>query len=230
MDTKKFGAFLKELRKEQGYTQNQLAEKLSVSNKSVSRWERGINMPDMDILIELSDLYKVSIRELLSGERISNFQEEIKSQEEDLLNKISHYNKSKETNFKIHCLIALILGILSVASTYFLGYHLIEQVTKGYFLIIMELSCYILLLICLCIKRILSRFDMLLELNILSLTFFINNILFYLLFFPKGIYSNQGLLLGYLMILLLSVGAVFVITVIKILIHILRTAVNNMKK
>ena len=71
MDQRKIGSFLKELRKEKGLTQEQLAEKMNVSGRTVSRWETGSNMPDLDILIELSDLYDVDIRELLDGERKS---------------------------------------------------------------------------------------------------------------------------------------------------------------
>lgn len=69
MDSKKFGAFLKTLRAEKGFTQEQLAEKYGVSNRAVSRWETGSNLPDLDILIRLSDDYGVTLRELLDGER-----------------------------------------------------------------------------------------------------------------------------------------------------------------
>ncbi len=69
MNQKKFGTFLKELRKEKGLTQEQLSEYLGVSNRSVSRWETGTNMPDIDLVIELADYFDVSIEELLEGER-----------------------------------------------------------------------------------------------------------------------------------------------------------------
>ena len=71
MDLKKTGSLLKELRKEKGMTQEQLAEYLNVSGRTISRWETGSNMPDLDILIELSDYYDIDIRELLDGERKS---------------------------------------------------------------------------------------------------------------------------------------------------------------
>lgn len=67
----KTGAFLKELRKQTGLTQEQLAEKFSVSNRTVSRWENGNNLPDLDILIALADYYEVDLRALLDGERKS---------------------------------------------------------------------------------------------------------------------------------------------------------------
>ncbi|MGN0587158.1 MAG: helix-turn-helix domain-containing protein, partial [Oscillospiraceae bacterium] len=63
------GSFLKELRKDKGITQEQLAELTGVSNRSVSRWETGTNLPDLDILIQLADYYNVELREILDGER-----------------------------------------------------------------------------------------------------------------------------------------------------------------
>ena len=72
MDLVKIGAFLKELRKEKNITQEELADKMGVSRRTVSRWETGSNMPDMDILIDISDFYEVDLREILDGERRSS--------------------------------------------------------------------------------------------------------------------------------------------------------------
>ena len=71
MNMIKTGKFLQELRKEKELTQEQLGEQLGVARRTVSRWETGNNMPDLDILVELSDLYSVDLREILSGERKS---------------------------------------------------------------------------------------------------------------------------------------------------------------
>ena len=79
MDQMKIGKFLQTLRKEKGLTQEQLAEQIGVSRRTVSRWETGSNVPDLDILIELSDYYSVDLREILSGERKSEqMNEELK--------------------------------------------------------------------------------------------------------------------------------------------------------
>lgn len=69
MDQKKTGQFLKTLRKEKNITQEVLAEKLNVSGRTVSRWETGSNMPDISLLVELSEFYQVSIAEIIDGER-----------------------------------------------------------------------------------------------------------------------------------------------------------------
>ena len=69
MDQVKTGAFLKELRKQKGLTQEQVAEMVHVSNRTVSRWENGYNLPDLDVLMELADYYAVDLRSILDGER-----------------------------------------------------------------------------------------------------------------------------------------------------------------
>ena len=71
MNQIKIGEFLKELRKEKGLTQEQFAEQFNVSRRSVSRWETGNNMPDLDTLVEMADYYEIDLRELLDGERKS---------------------------------------------------------------------------------------------------------------------------------------------------------------
>ena len=82
------GEFLKHLRKSKGMTQEQLAEYFSVSPKTVSRWETGRNMPDLDILIELADFYNVDIREIIDGERKS---ENMDNETKDTLKKVAEY-------------------------------------------------------------------------------------------------------------------------------------------
>ena len=71
MNTAKIGAFLASLRKEKGLTQEQLGEKMGVSNKTVSRWETGNYLPPVEMLQQLSSFYGITINEILSGERLS---------------------------------------------------------------------------------------------------------------------------------------------------------------
>ena len=81
MDVKKTGAFLAALRHEQNLTQEQLGEKLGVTNKTVSRWENGNYLPPVEMLQFLSELYQVSINELLCGERLSEQEYKEKAEE-----------------------------------------------------------------------------------------------------------------------------------------------------
>ncbi|MBO5113453.1 MAG: helix-turn-helix transcriptional regulator [Lachnospiraceae bacterium] len=96
MDQQKIGQFLRECRKEKGITQEQLAEMLGVTNRSVSRWENGSNLPDLDILIEMADYYDVELRELLDGERKS---EKMNKELEETVLKVAEY--SNEDKIKL---------------------------------------------------------------------------------------------------------------------------------
>lgn len=70
MNQEKIGKFIAELRKEKNMTQEQLAERLGVSNKSISRWENGVTMPDYSLLNDICGLLDININELMSGEKI----------------------------------------------------------------------------------------------------------------------------------------------------------------
>jgi transcriptional regulator with XRE-family HTH domain len=70
MDKEKFGKFVAGIRKEKGMTQKDLSEKLHVSDKAVSKWERGLSFPDISILEPLSEAMDVSVLEMLRGERM----------------------------------------------------------------------------------------------------------------------------------------------------------------
>ena len=79
MDQQKIGEFLKTLRKENNLTQEELADKLNVSRRTVSRWETGSNLPDLGILVELADFYDFDMREIFNGERKNeNMEKELK--------------------------------------------------------------------------------------------------------------------------------------------------------
>ena len=70
MDQIKIGKFIQEQRKAQGMTQASLAEKLNITDRAVSKWETGKSMPDTSLMLELCDLLKINVNELLSGERL----------------------------------------------------------------------------------------------------------------------------------------------------------------
>lgn len=70
IDKEKFGTFLVQLRKEKSMTQKELAEQLYVSDKAVSKWERGLSLPDISLLQPMAEMLGVSVTELLSGRTI----------------------------------------------------------------------------------------------------------------------------------------------------------------
>ena len=122
MDQQKIGLFLKELRKEKGLTQGQLAEMLNISNRSVSRWETGSTLPDISILMELAEFYDIDIKEILNGERKSgNMNEE----EKELMDQVVNYTSmdkeeilAKTRKYSITAAICLFAGIMLEAFDY----------------------------------------------------------------------------------------------------------------
>lgn len=93
MDMKKIGGFLRRLRKEKGLTQEQLAESLFVSGRTVSRWETGTNMPDLSILILLAEFYDVEIKEILDGERRKGT---VEKEMKETLSKVADYSRMEK--------------------------------------------------------------------------------------------------------------------------------------
>lgn len=107
MDQKKVGLFLKELRKEKNITQEMLAEKLNVSNRTVSRWETGSNMPDISLLVELSEFYHVSIPEIVDGERKN---EKMDQETRDTAVKMAEYSKNEVKIEKKKIITSFLMG------------------------------------------------------------------------------------------------------------------------
>ena len=111
MDQKKIGLFLKELRKEKQLTQEQLAERFGVTNRSVSRWETGSNMPDLSILVELADFYDVDIRDIIDGERKG---EDMNKEEKERLQLVADYAETEKNTLLIRLRIFSIVGLISL--------------------------------------------------------------------------------------------------------------------
>lgn len=86
MEKEKTGQLIAELRKEKGLTQKQLADALNVTDKAVSKWERGLSFPDISMLEPLSDLLGVTIMEILAGERSGGNESMSKEEVQDLIN------------------------------------------------------------------------------------------------------------------------------------------------
>ena len=104
MNQHKIGEFLRELRKQKGLTQERFAEIVKVSNRTVSRWENGNNLPDLDILIEISDYYEIDLRELLNGERKGEKMN--KEAEETALKAVEYTNDETERHTRrVHWLL-----------------------------------------------------------------------------------------------------------------------------
>lgn len=95
MDQIKIGKFIADERKRKGYTQKQLSEKLEISDKTISKWERGNGFPEVSLLLPLCDELEITVNELLSGERVSeeNYQ---KKAEENMVNLVKETQENKK--------------------------------------------------------------------------------------------------------------------------------------
>ncbi len=111
MNQEKIGKFIAEIRKEKKLTQQELAEKLGVTDKSVGNWENGRNMPDLSLFKPLCDILGITINELLSGEKIKKekYQEKF---EENIINTIDYSTKKINLVKNNLGIILIVIGIL----------------------------------------------------------------------------------------------------------------------
>ena len=122
MDQIKIGKFIKETRKNQKLTQSDLAEKLNVSDRAISKWENGQCMPDVSIMLDLCNELKINVNELLSGKKMS-IEDKNKEQEQLLLNivkEVEEKNKIIWTSMWVILIISMIALFISIFLTAFL--------------------------------------------------------------------------------------------------------------
>lgn len=120
MDKEKTGQLITELRKEKGLTQKQLADALNVTDKAVSKWERGLSFPDISMLEPISELLGVSIMEILAGERKTGDDTLTREEAQDLIQasvelsdeEIRH--KKERSRFIILLLIVVTMLLISI--------------------------------------------------------------------------------------------------------------------
>lgn len=149
MDQEKIGRFITALRKEKNLTQQELGEKLGVTNKTVSRWENGVYVPDIEMIQLLGKQFDVSVNEIIAGERISeeHFKEKA---EENLISTIKSASnftlKEKIVFFKRKWIkehsFSIILSVITVIAFLTIGF----MESRGWICsvgVIVGLLCYI---------------------------------------------------------------------------------------
>lgn len=95
MDQIKIGKFIADERKRKGYTQKQLSEKLEISDKTISKWERGNGFPEVSLLLPLCNELEITVNELLSGERVTE-EDYRKKAEKNMVNLVKEAQESKK--------------------------------------------------------------------------------------------------------------------------------------
>ena len=116
MDIAKIGRYIAEKRKRARLTQRQLADKLGKSDKSVSKWERGICLPDVSVYMELCEILEISVNEFLAGEDIS--EDSVREKSDETLLQVSKEGKNKQKFLRriIVALCIILTGLITVIS------------------------------------------------------------------------------------------------------------------
>lgn len=216
MDTVKFGSFLKELRKEHGLTQEQLADKMNVSNRSVSRWETGANVPDLDVLINLSEFYQVDLKDLLMGERKTDDSSDDTVQ---FAQEIAQYQSTYEAKLmRIH-FFSIVSEIIVMLGLFYLSVVLFSNTVGG---IIIPVLIIVALLIYSLIMPGLQKLDSALSywqtLNGGFLATIISNIVILIMLFYEGEYHNYGIAMFLFSLIIIAIifAAAIIATVLLI--------------
>ena len=144
MNQIKIGKFIAECRKKANLTQVQMADKLGITDKAVSKWERGITMPDTSIMLQLCDILCISVNELLSGEKIDmeNNSQKNKQLLLDMAKELENKNKTVWSSMWMILIVSTIALLGGIAVSIFL-------VPKGIWtLVIILVSCILFLVPC----------------------------------------------------------------------------------
>jgi transcriptional regulator with XRE-family HTH domain/DNA-directed RNA polymerase subunit RPC12/RpoP len=107
MDQVKIGRFIAAKRKEQNLTQAQLAEKLSITDRAISKWENGRSLPDSSVMLTLCEILQITVNDLLSGEVVT-----MENYTKELENKLMEMVKQKEQNDKMLLRMEILIGII----------------------------------------------------------------------------------------------------------------------
>lgn len=192
MDNLKFGRFIKELRKEKNITQKELAEKIGLTDKAISKWERGLSFPDITILSSLAEVFDVDVSEILNGERGKEkvSKEDIEKKIEEEVQKVTLKKEKRERRIKIFkrtvgiisCILFVFSFILQLGYLFVLKPRDYEYVSDILFYIVNEIIIITLGLIFLTLVNIkknfiknINTYVFLAILTIINLAFMINN-------------------------------------------------------
>ncbi len=186
----RFGAFLKQLRKEKGLTQEQLAEQLHTSGRTVSRWENGNNLPDLDTLLLLADLYEVDVRELIEGTRFA-VQEEPPNP--NTVENLVEYASYTEQQLLRKILTVVFCGMAAWGISLLPVFHSVQDFVGGGIVLVLSLGCMVLYgLGVFAIKTNRTAAGCLHALTGAFVTSSISNLCVFFLYFGSGSYWRSG--------------------------------------
>jgi len=135
MDQVKIGRFIANCRKEKGLTQMQLAEKLNITDRAVSKWETGRAMPDSSIMLQLCQILGISVNDLLCGERVTMDKYD-KELENNLLEMVKQKQEADRRLLSIEVLVGAICLIFLLALTIFVSFVEMQESLKAALILI----------------------------------------------------------------------------------------------
>jgi len=124
MDLVKIGKFIAQCRKDKNITQEQLAEKLYITDRAVSKWERGLSLPDADKMLDLCNILDINVNELLNGEKID--MKDLEKKNEELLVEMAKLDEIKNKK-----LFACMWVLCIVCTIFYISILLISAITLG---------------------------------------------------------------------------------------------------
>lgn len=188
MDNLKFGNFIKSLRKEKNMTQKDLAKKIGLTDKAISKWERGLSFPDITMLNSLSEVLGVDVSEILNGERGKEkiSKEDIEKKIEEAVEKVTLKKKKRERRIKIFkrtvgiisCILFAICFILQIGYLFVLKPHGYEYASDILFYIINEIIITTLSLIFFTLANMKKNFVKNIIVGVLLAFFTVINVIF----------------------------------------------------
>ena len=125
MNLKKVGIFIAECRKSKKLTQEQLAEKLCITDRAVSKWERGLSLPDASVMLDLCNILDISVNELLCGEKID--MKDYKEKNEELLLELAKQDEAKNKKLMMSMWTILATDVIFYFGILFLVVNLLEE-------------------------------------------------------------------------------------------------------
>ena len=114
MDLIKIGKFIANCRKDKKITQEKLAEKLYISDRAISKWERGLSLPDTDKMLELCDILDITVNELLNGEK-TEMNDDNKKTEKLLIDMVKQKKESDKRLLSIEIVIGILITVILLA-------------------------------------------------------------------------------------------------------------------
>ena len=131
MDKEKTGEYIRALRKNKGWTQMQLAEQLHISDKAVSKWERGISFPDIELMEELAQVFQVDVADIIRGEEAGRAEHTVNELVKDTIDIAKREKKRQIRKYRwVLCILFVLFGVLigysveNIQKNYILEYHL----------------------------------------------------------------------------------------------------------